>query len=163
MNSGFLNKTRAGFLFLLVGLLVAIAFIQAGISQGRSLERMEISREQEANRALIKSLRERVREVETRAARLTYKHNLMLAIIACESSGRHDGVWGDGGKSYGIVQFQKRTFDYLSARSGIEGLDWKDKNDQLALLSWALDNEHGNNWTCYKKAVKKIEREARHG
>lgn len=163
MSNGFLNTARAGFFVLILGLIAAIAFIQTGISQGRSLERLEVSREQEANRALIKSLRERARDVETRAARLAYKHNLMLAIIACESSGRHDGVWGDGGKSYGIVQFQKRTFDYLAARSGMRGLDWKDKNDQLALLSWALDNGHGNNWTCYEKAVKKIEREARHG
>ena len=31
-------------------------------------------------------------------------------IIQCESDGIHEGTWGDNGKSYGWLQFQKESF-----------------------------------------------------
>ena len=74
-------------------------------------------------------------------------------IVMCESSGKHEGTWGDGGKSYGIVQFQKRTFDWLSKEAGMEG-EWKNEQDQLNLMSWALDNGYGDHWTCYRKLTE---------
>ena len=78
----------------------------------------------------------------------------ILEIIMCESSGKHKDVWGDNRESYGIAQFQKPTWDYLSGLAGIEG-DWKDKQDQIALLKWAIQNGHGKHWTCYRKLGNK--------
>ena len=49
----------------------------------------------------------------------------LTKLAQCESSFVHKNKWGDNGLSYGIFQFQKRTFDYYC--SG----DWKDINDQI--------------------------------
>lgn len=77
------------------------------------------------------------------------RKDLVLAILECESSSRPN-VYGDGGKSYGIAQVQKRTWDYLAPLAGIKG-DWKDPENQVALLDWAIQNGYGDNWTCYRK------------
>ena len=60
-----------------------------------------------------------------------------LSILTCESGIRHAGVWGDQGRSYGIAQFQKRTFEYLKEKAGNSKLNWKVQKDQLWLLDWA--------------------------
>lgn len=78
----------------------------------------------------------------------------ILAVIACESSGRHEGIWGDNGRSYGIAQIQKPTWNYLSGMAGIKG-NWKDKQDQIRLLEWAIQNGHGKHWTCYRRLKDK--------
>ncbi len=73
-----------------------------------------------------------------------------LSILTCESGLRHEGIWGDGGKSYGIAQFQYATFKDLRTQAGRLDLRWKDMHDQLWLLDWALRNGYGRYWTCYK-------------
>lgn len=74
-------------------------------------------------------------------------------IMKCESpDGGHDH-WGDldyPHHAYGIAQFQKRTFVWLSNISGKKHLQWKSKKDQIELLHWALANGHENLWTCYR-------------
>jgi hypothetical protein len=72
-------------------------------------------------------------------------------ILTCESGYRHDGVWGDNGKSYGIAQFQKRTFNNFKKLAGRPELSWYSQKDQLWLLDWALRHNFGKYWTCYKK------------
>ena len=75
-------------------------------------------------------------------------------IVMCESSARHDGVWGDKHKSYpayGIGQFQERTFYWLADKAEMTGLKWNKVDDQLRLLLWAIDNGHANLWTCYRR------------
>lgn len=77
-----------------------------------------------------------------------------LQIVMCESGGHHDGIWGDLDKphpAYGIAQFQRRTFEYFKKLAGRPGLKWKNKDDQLWLLKWALVNGHAGHWTCDKK------------
>lgn len=74
-----------------------------------------------------------------------------IRIIKCESGWRHDGLWGDGGRSYGIAQFQFPTFARLARAAGFEGAEWHDRNHQISLLKWALANGHGREWTCYRK------------
>lgn len=78
-----------------------------------------------------------------------------LHIIACESSGYHYGVWGDGGKSYGIAQFQLATFKELRAEAGRPELKWMNKADQLWLLDWALRHGYGKRWTCFDEELMK--------
>ncbi len=78
----------------------------------------------------------------------------LYAVIMCESSGRHEGIWGDNGRSYGLTQLQKPTWDYLSGIARIEG-NWKNKQDQIRLLEWAVQNGYGDHWTCYRKLKDK--------
>lgn len=76
-------------------------------------------------------------------------------ITQCESSGRHENIWGDGGKSYGIAQFHERTFNWMKNLAGHPEYKWKNKADQLALLDWAIRNGYGGHWRhCYTRAVK---------
>ena len=78
-----------------------------------------------------------------------------MQIVMCESGGRHEGLWGDMDKpypAYGIAQFQRRTFEYFKKLAGRPELKWKNKDDQLWLLRWAIKNGHARHWSCYKKA-----------
>ena len=83
------------------------------------------------------------------------KHKEIIErILFCESSNRHEGVWGDLNykhHAYGIAQFQRRTFYWMAGLSGMQGLNWKNKEDQIWLLNWALENNLGKHWTCYNK------------
>lgn len=80
-------------------------------------------------------------------------------VTTCESSNRHENVWGDGGKSYGVAQFHKRTFDWMKKLAGHPEYDWKNRENQISLLSWAIKNGYGSHWqTCYNRAVKKYAR-----
>lgn len=127
----------------LCGALVLVALgAQAGLWKGRLLEREQMAADLAQMRRLLDEAGERLEELETRVA--------AAEIIECESNGRHDGVWGDGGQSYGIAQFKKGTFDYLKKKAGEEGFEWKRREDQLALLRWALKNGYGGHWACYR-------------
>lgn len=79
--------------------------------------------------------------------------NLVINIIECESSGRHDAV-GDDGVSVGIAQFQKPTFEMFKRKAGHPEWHWKNPIHQLRLMSWMLDHGHGRHWTCYRKLTK---------
>jgi hypothetical protein len=74
-----------------------------------------------------------------------------LEILSCESGFRHDGIFGDNGKSYGIAQFKQKTFVYLRGLSGNMKLKYMNKEDQKWLLDWAIRNGQVHNWTCAKK------------
>ena len=78
--------------------------------------------------------------------------SLIENIIMCESSGRHNNIWGDAGE-YGIAQFLPETFYWMSEISGIDG-EWKNKEDQIKILKWAIRNGYGSHWTCYRKLIK---------
>jgi hypothetical protein len=73
-----------------------------------------------------------------------------LSILTCESNIKHTDIWGDNGMSYGIAQFQERTFKELKLKAGKPKLSWKVQADQIWLLDWALRNGYGEYWTCYK-------------
>lgn len=89
------------------------------------------------------------------ASEHTYKvselDRLAAKIIMCESSCRHEGVYGDHGKAYGIAQFHRPTFNEFKKRAGRPDLKYKSEQDQIWLLKWALRNGLENHWTCYKK------------
>lgn len=81
-------------------------------------------------------------------------------VMKCESpEGKHN-IWGDLNyphKAYGILQFQKRTFIWLSKISGKKGLHWKNEKDQKELFFWAVQNGYGKLWTCYRILNKRGE------
>ena len=85
---------------------------------------------------------------------------LMNKIMFCESSLKHVNVWGDGGKSYGIAQFQEATFYEFAEEAENEMKkaklwppNWYDKKHQIFLLNWGIDNGYANRWTCYRKII----------
>ena len=90
-------------------------------------------------------------------AEITNKIELLLtvhSIIICESSGRHENIWGDKNykfPAYGIAQIQERTFYWLANKANFKHMKWKDKKDQIKLLMWAIENGYGSLWTCFKK------------
>lgn len=80
---------------------------------------------------------------------------LIKAILDCESDFRHDDLYGDNGMSYGWAQFQFKTFRWLKKLSGLNHLNYEDKEDQVTLLAWALANGRGGEWSCYHKVTGK--------
>lgn len=75
---------------------------------------------------------------------------LLIDIIECESSGRHDAV-GDDGVSNGIAQFRKETFYEFARQAKMKGMIYKNPIHQLRLMNWAIDHGYGNRWTCFRK------------
>lgn len=77
-------------------------------------------------------------------------------IIECESKFKHVNNWGDLDypyPAYGIAQFQERTFNWMKGLAKMPDLEWKNREDQIWLLRWALKNGYGNHWyTCYNRA-----------
>ena len=76
-------------------------------------------------------------------------------IIECESTNEHD-KWGDTDyvyPAYGIAQFQERTFYWLAGLAEKE-LNWKSEQHQRWLLKWAIENNYGYLWTCWKTLDK---------
>ena len=72
-------------------------------------------------------------------------------IIFEESGGVHD-TWGDLDykyPAYGICQMQKRTFIWLAEKAGEPYLEWKNREDQIFLLKWSINNGYCSLWsTC---------------
>jgi len=76
--------------------------------------------------------------------------NLMLNwVINCESSGRHEGVWGNQGE-YGILQFKEKTFYWLSEKYDFIG-DWKNQDDQIELFLLTSEEDKYQHWSCFRK------------
>lgn len=127
----------------LIALVVLVIGIQIGIHKGRLLEKEAINRDAaDLNAALV--------SLEMEVERLGIE-KLVAGIVECESGGRHDGVWGDGGRSYGVAQFMRPTFNELKEKAGLPGLKWKSRDDQLTLLRWAVVNGYGRRWTCFSE------------
>jgi hypothetical protein len=77
---------------------------------------------------------------------------IALQVMECESGGDHNNV-GDGGRSRGIMQFQKETFTRMSKAMGLK-LNYSSRYDQIKLATWALTQpEFASEWTTYK-AIK---------
>ena len=98
--------------------------------------------------------KECVTELIKRYAEL-YDVSLALAmeVADCESDFRAD-IYGDSGKAYGIYQFHRPTFEMFSKKLG-EKLDYFDVEDNIRLAIWALANDRGHHWSCYRKAALK--------
>lgn len=77
--------------------------------------------------------------------------SLALAVMRCESQGRQDTV-SDGGRSRGVFQYQKETFERHAKEYG-EVLDYNSSYDQAKLAMWAIAHGKGNEWTAYR-AIK---------
>lgn len=73
-------------------------------------------------------------------------------IIMCESGGDHT-VIGDKDyiyQAHGILQYQKRTFEYLKKLANMTELNIESEEDQITLFKWSLSNGYGEYWTCVR-------------
>lgn len=77
--------------------------------------------------------------------------SVVKKVVECESGGYHKAV-GDGGRSNGIAQFQKSTFLRMEKKMG-EDLNYDSSSDQIKLLTYAISQGWGNEWTAYR-AIK---------
>lgn len=86
------------------------------------------------------------------AAKYGVDVDVLSRVIMCESGFRHDGVFGDSGKAYGIAQFHKPTFEMWNKERGVD-LDYYNLEDQLDLMAWAFSKGelYKKHWTCYSK------------
>ena len=80
------------------------------------------------------------------------KTDLIASKIIFEESGGVHETWGDLDykyPAYGICQMQERTFYWLAEKVGRTDLDWKNKEDQIFLLKWSINNGYCSLWsTC---------------
>lgn len=79
-------------------------------------------------------------------------------ILFCESSNRH--YLKDGrvirGKldEIGIAQYRPKTWKWFNELRGTN-LDIFNKAHQIEMLNWALENNLGKHWVCYRKILDK--------
>lgn len=81
---------------------------------------------------------------------LLYGGNVSLnkAIIGCESQWNPRAL-GDGGRSYGLFQYQKASFDRMAKAFG-EELDYYSPYDQIKLGVWSINNGYASEWTSFR-------------
>lgn len=79
---------------------------------------------------------------------------LAIRTLRCESNMRHEGIYGDGGRAYGIAQFHKPTFNSFKKTANLPELEYKDREDQIQLMGWAFRNNLKHHWTCARKYSK---------
>jgi len=88
------------------------------------------------------------KQVEYFADLYVVDSNLISLIIDHESQWNNSAV-GDGGRSRGIAQFQKSSFERMAKAMG-EELDYTSEFDQIKLLVWGVANGYGREWTAYR-------------
>lgn len=150
------DRVTTALVVLIILLVLLTITAQLAIYHGRQMERAEAAAKLADAEARAQRLGNMLSVAQTQIEHLA----IVQALTRCESSNRHEGVWGDGGKSYGRWQFQEASFDYLADRAGLSGLDWQDARDQTIVGAWALTNGYGGWWTCWKK-ITKTEKETR--
>ena len=75
----------------------------------------------------------------------------ILKPIKCESGFRHEGLYGDGGRAYGIAQFHRPTFESFKKKANMPTANYFNKYDQIDLMAWAFKVGYANHWTCFRK------------
>lgn len=145
----------AKLVMLLVAASLFIGYSIGKVTEGTAHDATRIQLVQVTGQLSIEQLRRTQQQLE---------HNLLVEyIVQCESSGQTD-VWGDLNypyPSYGVAQFQERTFNRFATEAEFDGAEWKNPHHQIYLLDWALRQGYGKHWkTCYAKSKDKIATEA---
>ena len=63
--------------------------------------------------------------------------------VECESGFKHEGLFGDNGKAYGILQFHRPTFNAFCKG------DYYNLEDQLECGVMMFKQGLQHHWTCY--------------
>lgn len=78
-------------------------------------------------------------------------HGLLYDLAECESRLKHDGVWGDSGKSYGLFQWQLNSWWLYNKKFGLE-LNILKAEDQIEMTAKVLAEKGEHNWkNCWAK------------
>lgn len=78
---------------------------------------------------------------------------LAVEVLKCESGFNHEGLYGDGGRAYGVAQFHKGTFEWFKKDAGRPDLEYTSATDQIELFAWAVKNGRASHWTCWRDIV----------
>lgn len=90
-------------------------------------------------------------EIPISQVREVWAENVVTKLMACESGGRNVKIVDSNGYySYGVMQFQKSTWDDFSQKSGIIG-DPMVPNDAVEMAKWGVLNNYLYRWSCYVK------------
>lgn len=92
--------------------------------------------------------------IERVAEEFDLDSRIMVAVAKCESGLRHDGIYGDGGRAYGVAQFHRPTFEHFKVKAGMPELQYEKFEDQIILMAWMFSNGLQFHWTCYQKVVR---------
>ena len=68
----------------------------------------------------------------------------MLGTVNCESGFKHEGLYGDGGRAYGISQFHRPTFEQFCP-----DLNYDKMQDQLQCMARMFSDDQQSHWTCF--------------
>lgn len=79
------------------------------------------------------------------------KHpSIIRKLVVCESQFTNiKRIDSNNFYSYGILQYQKQTWDEWSKKSGIKG-NPMNPDEAVIMADWALDNGLLSNWSCAK-------------
>ena len=89
--------------------------------------------------------------IRSEAKRQKVNGDTLVAIAKCESSLKHDGVFGDGGRAVGLYQFWLGTFNLFKEKYGHPEFSIFNMKHQIILAAHAARDGKLNHWVCYKK------------
>lgn len=96
----------------------------------------------EGNSAIIWGLAKDLWEAESRYG---LKHGTLFNLAECESSVRHDDIWGDNGDSYGMFQWQLPSWRRYCKEYKTE-LNILNLKDQIELTARVIADGGWFNW-----------------
>lgn len=92
------------------------------------------------------------------------KKNILLQTAFCESSLYENpcGITGDcdNGKSVGILQWQRQTWEWqklLALADGLEvgNLDINNSYNQILLAGYSFSKGYASHWSCYRNLASR--------
>src|SRR3990167_4442144 len=95
------------------------------------------------------------RETIVKLIRSTYESEAdpeeLIKTAHCESRIRHDGIYGDQGKAFGLFQYWQGTFEAFKKDADMPHLEYKNLESQITLTSWAFSQgwKYKRHWTCF--------------
>lgn len=89
--------------------------------------------------------------IRSEAKRQKVNGDTLVAIAKCESSLKHEGVVGDGGRAIGLYQFWLGTFNSFKEKYGHPEFSIFNMKHQIILAAYAARDGKLNHWVCYKK------------
>ncbi len=89
----------------------------------------------------------KIQVIEKYSAEYGLDKNLVYSMLMCESTLNENAI-GDSGKSKGIAQYNPNTFVRHEKKLG-EDLDAQSWHDSIKLMTFAIANGMGNEWTSY--------------
>ena len=133
-------------------ILVSPQKVQAPNLPLQELEILDIILIQEnslqANSGLLWGIKKQLWEVTDKYG---LEYNLLYNLAVCESGLIHENRWGDKGLSYGLFQWQKKSWDLYNKKFGLN-LDRYKLEDQTEITAKVLAEGGEHNWRrCWRK------------